>query len=230
MITVFILIDKPKGISSHDVVYRLRKITGEKRIGHAGTLDPNATGLLLVGVGRESTKKLWTKFGKVDKTYTAEITLGEERVTDDVKGETRDSEIVTKINLIPREPLIEEVLKTFVGKQMQIPPAFSAIKIKGKKAYQLALKSPSSCPSLAPRKITIYSIKLLEYKFPTLEIETKVSSGTYVRALARDLGRKLKCGAYLNNLRRIRIGKYKIENSVNLDKLTSKNISKYYFD
>jgi tRNA pseudouridine55 synthase len=230
MITVFLLIDKPKGISSHDVIYRLRKITGEKKIGHAGTLDPNATGLLLVGVGRESTKKLWTKFGKLDKTYSAEITLGEERETDDVKGEIRDPEFVTRINLIPRKPLIEEALKTFVGEQLQIPPAFSAIKIKGKKAYELARKGPSLCPSLSPRKVTIYSIKLLEYKFPTLVIETKVSSGTYVRALARDLGRKLKCGAYLNNLRRVKIGKYKVENSVCLDKLTSKNISKYYFD
>jgi len=230
MITVFILIDKPKGISSHDVVYRLRNITGEKRIGHAGTLDPNATGLLILGVGRESTKKLWTKFGKLEKTYVAEIVFGEERVTDDVKGDTRDSEFVTRINLIPRKPVIEEILKMFIGEQLQVPPNYSAIKIKGKKAYQLALKSPSLCPSLKPKKITIYSIKLIKYKFPILEIETRVSSGTYIRALARDLGRKLKCGAYLNNLRRVKIGKYRIDDSVSLNKLTEKNISNHYFD
>jgi tRNA pseudouridine55 synthase len=108
---------------------------------------------------------------------------------------------------------------------MQIPPIFSAIKIEGKKAYELARSGKA--PELKPRKIVVYKIDLLEYKFPVLKIRTKVSSGTYIRSLARDMGRKLGCGAYLHNLRRIKIGKYKVEDSVALNNLNMKNIKDY---
>ena len=268
---MFLLIDKPKGITSHDVIDRIRKITDIRRTGHAGTLDPNATGLLIVGVGRESTKELWTKFGKMDKTYVAEITLGEERETDDSVGKIRNSNIeirngsakltILSSSMDKSQFSKSQMLKTlnlFLGEQMQTPPIYSAIKSGGKKAYEEARKG--KVLKVEPRKVTIYSIKLLEYEapqfnnrnnistpphgeenpseakfslakgdeYPIIRIETKVSSGTYIRALARDIGRKLGCGAYLSNLRRIKIGEYKVENSVKLDELTEDNLDRKF--
>lgn len=214
---MFLLVDKPKGITSHDVIDKVRKITGIRRTGHAGTLDPNATGLLIVGVGRESTKELWTKFGKLDKTYVAEITLGEEREGDDITGKflISKSEVLNKSQFTKSQ--ISRILKGFIGEQMQIPPIYSAIKVKGQPAYKLARKGGEV--ELKPRKITIYSIKLLDYKYPVMKIETRVSSGTYVRSLARDIGQKLGCGAFLSELRRVKIGKYKLDDSVTLEQL-----------
>lgn len=218
---MFLLIDKPKGITSHGVIDQLRKITGEKRIGHAGTLDPNATGLLIVGIGRESTKKLGSIAKNTKKTYLAEIFLGEERDTDDLMGKTLNSKPETLNGLqIPKSKL-QTILETFIGEQWQTPPLYSAIKIKGKKAYQLARKGEEV--KLKPRKIEIYSIELLSFNFPVLSIRCSVSSGTYIRALARDIGKKLDCGAYLINLRRIKIGKYKIENAYKLSSLNKLN-------
>ncbi len=220
---MFLLIDKPKGITSHDVVDRVRKIAGERRVGHAGTLDPNATGLLIVGVGREYTKNL-SRFLKLDKEYEAEICLGEEREGDDSEGEIRDRLQVIGNKLIARKRL-SVVLDSFTGRQMQTPPDYSAIKIKGKPAYKYARQGKSISSSLNPRKITIYTIRLLKYKYPVLRIRTKVSSGTYIRALARDIGRKLGCGAYLSNLRRTKIGKYSVMNSVTLGSLEHNGIT-----
>jgi tRNA pseudouridine55 synthase len=237
---MFLLIDKPKGITSHDVVDKIRKITGEKRIGHAGTLDPNATGLLIVGVGRESTKKLGELSVNTKKKYIAEIYLGEERETDDVEGsqkQVRDSHIAKsvrddKLGLDSLPDLskvkIEEVNKSFVGEQEQVPPAYSAIKIKGKKAYELARRGKKV--QLEPRKVTIHSIKLLSYRFPEVVIEAEVSSGTYIRALARDIGVKLGCGAYLKNLRRTQIGNFDITQAISLDKLYKDNWEGFVID
>lgn len=211
---MFLLIDKPKGITSHDVVDKVRKITDERRVGHAGTLDPNATGLLIVGVGRETTKKLGEIAKRTKKTYEAEIFLGEERDTDDAEGV-----IISKAKglLPPGENEIEKILTSFVGEQMQTPPAYSALKIKGKKAYELARKGKEI--KLKSRKIMVYSIKLIEYSYPILKTRTTVSSGTYIRALARDIGRKISCGAYLKNLRRTKIGKFSIKDAVKLENL-----------
>jgi tRNA pseudouridine55 synthase len=222
---MFILIDKPKGVTSHDVVDRLRSITGEKRIGHAGTLDPNASGLLILGIGKTSTKKL-SIFLKLDKEYDAEIFLGEERETDDAEGKIRNLklQIVDKIS----ENEIKMILEKFIGEQMQTPPSYSAIKVKGKKAYEIARKGNN--PELIPRKIVIYKIKLLHYKFSVLTIRTRVSSGTYIRSLARDIGRDLGCGAYLLNLRRIKIGNYNVKDSIKLEDLTSDNIVNCIFN
>lgn len=212
---MFLLIDKPKGITSHDVIDKVRKITAEKKVGHAGTLDPNATGLLIVGIGRESTKKLGDISKNTDKVYEAEILFGEERDTDDAEGVVISK---TKGELTPGEDEIKILLKTLVGKQKQIPPTYSAIKVKGKKAYIKARKGESVY--LSPRKIKIYSIKLNNYNYPILQITVRVSSGTYIRALARDIGRKLGVGAYLNNLNRNAIGEYKLKNAVKLENLT----------
>ncbi|MBU0572475.1 tRNA pseudouridine(55) synthase TruB [Patescibacteria group bacterium] len=215
---MFLLINKPKGITSHDVIYFVRKVTGEKKVGHAGTLDPNATGLLIVGVGRNSTKKLGWIAKDTKKMYEAEIFLGEERDTDDSEGQ-----IISKKNDFPAPnmALLKKTLKGFKGKQKQKPPAYSALKIKGKKAYELARKGEKVF--LKERDITIYSIELFQYKYPVLKIKTTVSSGTYIRALARDIGEQLGCGAYLRNLKRTGIGNFDLKDSIEMDKLTADN-------
>lgn len=219
---MFILVDKPKGLTSHDVVDRLRKITGESTVGHAGTLDPNATGLLILGIGKGSTKELSKLAKETVKEYEAEITLGEVRDSDDVEGK-----IISKAKkfVAPGEMMVRLLLATFLGDKAQVPPKFSAIKTKGKKAYQLARKGKEV--ELKPRKVTIYSIKLVGYKYPKLSIATTVSSGTYIRALARDIGETLGSGGYLKNLRRTSIGLFQIDEAVKLDSLTKSNWKKY---
>ncbi len=216
------MVDKPKGMTSHDVIDRVRSITGEKKVGHAGTLDPNATGLLIVGVGRESTKKLGDLTKNTDKTYEAEMILGEERDTDDAEGVPVQVQGTTKL---PTLPQIEAVLKSFEGELMQVPPAYSALKIKGKPAYRYARKGQKI--ELKPRKVVIRYIKLVNYEYPNLFITTSVSSGTYIRSLAKDIGKKLGVGAYLNNLRRTKIGIYEVKKAIKLDKLNKSNINKY---
>ncbi len=219
---MLIMVDKPKGMTSHDVIDRVRSITGEKKVGHAGTLDPNATGLLIVGVGRESTKKLGDLTKNTDKTYEAEMILGEERDTDDAEGVPVQVQGTTKL---PTLPQIEAGLKSFEGELMQVPPAYSALKIKGKPAYRYARKGQKI--ELKPRKVVIRYIKLVNYEYPNLFITTSVSSGTYIRSLAKDIGKKLGVGAYLNNLRRTKIGIYEVKKAIKLDKLNKSNINKY---
>ncbi len=215
---MFLLINKPKGITSHDVIYFVRKVTAEKKVGHAGTLDPNATGLLIVGVGRGSTKKLGWIAKDTKKTYEAEIFLGEERDTDDSEGQ-----IVSEKSdfQAPNSTLLKKTLAGFKGKQKQMPPAYSALKIKGKKAYELARKGEKVI--LKERDVIIHSIELLQYKYPVLKIKTTVSSGTYIRALARDIGKQLGCGAYLRNLTRTKIGDYNLTGAKDMNELTADN-------
>lgn len=216
---MILLVNKPKGITSHDVVDRLRKITGERRVGHGGTLDPNATGLLIVGIGRESTKLLGSVARNTKKTYIAEIFLGEERDTDDVEGiPVRFAE--QNGTKKPERQGIINILKTFEGEQMQTPPSYSAIKLKGKKAYEVARRG--GAPVLGPRKVTVYSIKVVKYGYPILELELEVSSGTYIRAIARDLGKKLGTYGYLKELKRTKIGNYNLEDAMNLENITKK--------
>jgi len=206
------LVNKPKGLTSHDVVDEVRKITGEKRVGHGGTLDPNATGLLIIGVGRAYTRQLGEITQGMDKTYEAEIILGATSSTDDSEGTLLRQRLRKGKEITKNE--VMKVIHGFVGEQMQTPPIYSAIKLKGKKAYELARKGERV--KLKPRKVTIYSIKLLSYDYPKLELECEVSSGTYIRALARDIGAKLGTGAYLNNLKRTRIGSYKLVDALDL--------------
>jgi tRNA pseudouridine55 synthase len=218
----FILINKPAGITSHDVVDKLREITKIKKIGHAGTLDPFATGLLILGIGREFTKKL-SVFQKKNKEYIAILKLGAESDTFDKEGKI----VEKKVEKIPERKEIEEVLKSFFGEIEQIPPAFSAKKIKGKKLYELARKGIKVEPK--PQKVKIYEISILEYNFPYLKIKVKCSSGTYIRSLANDIGKKLGCGAYVEDLMRTKIGEFSIENAVELSKLTPQNWKSFLF-
>jgi tRNA pseudouridine55 synthase len=219
----FILINKPAGITSHDVVDKLREITKIKRIGHSGTLDPFATGLLILGIGREFTKKL-SIFQKKDKEYVATLRLGAESDTFDREGKI----IEKKVEKIPERKEIEEVLKSFLGEIEQIPPAFSAKKIKGKKLYELARRGIKVKPK--PQKVKIYEISILEYKFPYLKIKVKCSSGTYIRSLANDIGKKLGCEAYLEELIRTKIGEFSLDNTIELSKLNSQNWKKFLIE
>ncbi|TSC74718.1 MAG: tRNA pseudouridine55 synthase [Parcubacteria group bacterium Gr01-1014_44] len=200
---------KPPGPTSHDMVDQVRKLSGEQRVGHAGTLDPFAEGILIVAIGREYTKKLG-QFLKQDKVYKATIKLGAESDTGDLTGNI----IEARPQLGHGKREVERILKSFIGEIEQVPPAFSAIKIKGRKAYELARKG--IMPDLKPRRVKIYSLKVLKYRWPYLEIETRVSSGTYIRSLARDIGQALKTGGYLEKLVRTKIGRFDIKKSIKL--------------
>jgi tRNA pseudouridine55 synthase len=212
----FLLINKPKSWTSHDVVDKLRKITGIKKIGHAGTLDPFATGLLILLIGKDATKQQ-SFFLHLDKTYWTKIRLNATSDTYDLTGKIEEA----KIKKIPNINKIKEITNNFIGELQQIPPPFSAKKIKGEKAYELARQGKKF--ELKPQNIKIYSLEILNYNWPYLEIRVNVSSGTYIRSLAYDIGKCLGVGGLVDNLKRESIGEYRIEQAVGLDKLTSEN-------
>ncbi len=218
----FIIINKPAGITSHDVVDKLRKITGIKKIGHAGTLDPFATGILIIAISRSATKQIST-FVKLDKEYLAEIHLGTTTDTYDKDGKITSKSDIKNIS----QDKIEKTLRQFTGNQKQIPPAYSAKKIKGKKMYELARAGIEFKRKAVD--IQIYEINLLSYNFPKLNIKIKCSSGTYIRSIAFDIGEVLKCGAYLQNLKRTKIDKFNIEDAIQLSDITSKNWTNFLF-
>jgi tRNA pseudouridine55 synthase len=200
---------KEKGITSHDVVDRIRKLTGEKKVGHAGTLDPLARGVLVVGLGRENTKKLGS-IVKKEKEYLAEIKLGENSTTCDEEGEKQK----IKITKIPDEDEIKKTLKSFIGFIMQRPPLFSAVKIKGIPAYKLARAKQSF--ELKERKVEIKDIELINYEWPHLKIKVTTGPGVYIRSLAQDIGKKINTGGYLKELERTRVGQFTKQSCVRL--------------
>ncbi|HRY63573.1 MAG TPA: tRNA pseudouridine(55) synthase TruB [Patescibacteria group bacterium] len=240
---MFLLINKPSGPTSHDIVNQLRRLTGLKRIGHAGTLDPFAEGLLICALGRESTRLL-SNFLKLDKTYLATIELGATSDTYDRTGHIVQSPpyqggVASPAGYLRDEPrgyhrftkkLISSTIKKFIGEQLQTPPIFSAKKIHGQKAYQLARQGQPI--NLQPSQITIYDIKIKELEIQNLKfkIEIHCSSGTYIRSLAHDLGQILGCGAYLAELLRTKIGTYDLKNAVSPSQLTPDNWRKYCFE
>lgn len=198
-------INKPKGPTSHDIINRMRKITGVKRVGHAGTLDPLASGVLVIGIGRDATKKLGTVVQK-EKEYLATIRLGQTSTTDDEEGE----KIIPAAEFqIPDTEALQNTLPKFVGIIQQVPPKFSAIKVNGQSAYRLARKGQDV--NLKPRNVEIKEIEIMSYEFPTLCIRVVTGPGTYIRSLARDIGEALGAGAYLSDLVRTRVGEYSLE-------------------
>jgi tRNA pseudouridine55 synthase len=215
-----LLIDKPKGWTSHDAVAKVRNIlskeAGKKiKVGHTGTLDPLATGLLVLAVG--SYCKRASEFSKLDKTYEVTIKLGETSTTGDSEGEK--SMISDKE---PSDKEMKEVVNSFVGEIEQTPPAYSAIKIGGKRAYKLAREGKEV--KLEPRKVKIYEITGTRYNYPLLSFTVKVSSGTYIRSLAEDIGQKIGTGAYLAELKRTSVGKFLVKDSnmpteIDIDKI-----------
>lgn len=209
-----LLIDKEAGWTSFDVVAKVRGLAGVKKVGHAGTLDPFATGLLLILVGKEATKKQ-DEYMKKDKEYEATLELGKISDTGDPEGviEKKDD----AIEVVKKD--IEGTLQRFVGEIEQIPPAHSAIKINGKRAYELARKGEKV--KLKSRKVTINDIEIMDYKWPYLRIRVKCGSGTYIRSLASDIGKTLGTGAYLTELRRTKIGEYDIKNARTISRITA---------
>lgn len=210
-----LIIDKPTGITSHDVVYKVRKLLNIKRVGHAGTLDKLATGVLVVLVGK-ATKKSNT-FINQDKTYQAQIKFGISTETDDAEGK-----LIKEASCNFTKNKLENELKNFIGPILQKPPAYSAIKVGGRKLYELARKGKLEDKHLKERKVNIYSIELENFSggdHPLADLVINCSKGTYIRSIARDLGEKLGCGAYLNNLTRIASGDFTIDKAITLDKL-----------
>ncbi|HTK04730.1 MAG TPA: tRNA pseudouridine(55) synthase TruB [Candidatus Eisenbacteria bacterium] len=212
------LIDKPEGITSHDVVDRLRRITGVQRIGHAGTLDPFATGLLVVGVGRGATKRLSEVMGQ-DKVYEATAVLGATSDTQDKTGKITDNRLQTTD--APSVTEVGEAMVKFVGPLKQVPPMYSAKKIRGEKLYELARRGEEVVRQ--PVDIVIHELVLLSFEPPKLTFRVRCSSGTYVRTLAHDLGTALGVGAYLSALRRTAIGGFRVEDAATLEDLSPEN-------
>ena len=210
-----LLFDKDLEWTSFDLVNRVRNTLCRKmeikkmKVGHAGTLDPLATGLLILCTGK-STKKIESLQG-LKKEYTATFKLGATTPSFDMETEedsNRDNSHVTK-------ELIDETIKKFLGEIEQIPPIFSAVKVKGKRAFNYARNGEDV--KLRPRKIVINNIEVESFKLPYLKIKVECSKGTYIRSLARDIGEELKCGAYLTELRRTKIGDYKVENAITVN-------------
>lgn len=198
----FLLVDKLTGPTSHDIVDVVRRVLRLRKVGHAGTLDPFASGLLIIAVGK-ATKEI-SKFVGLDKTYEAAIRLGATSDTMD-----RTGVIEPMACGVVGEAAIDGILERFRGEQMQTPPMYSAKKVGGKKLYELAREGKEI--ERKPVKIVVHELELLSYDWPYLKIRTRVSSGTYIRALAHDIGQALGCGAYLEELRRTAIGSYGVE-------------------
>lgn len=222
--TGFFIINKPTHITSHDVVAQVRRILGMKKVGHTGTLDPFATGVLLVAVG--SATRLIQYTHDLQKTYQATITLGATSTTDDLTGIITPTPHGTSTGC--NVGLISATLQKFTGHIEQIPPAYAAIKIKGKKLYEYAREGKEV--DRKPRAVTIHSLELLNYTYPEIRIQATVSTGTYIRALARDIGANLKTGAYVSQLHRSAIGDFTDKKTIKLDTLTSENWSQHLHD
>jgi tRNA pseudouridine55 synthase len=206
-----VLVDKPAGMTSHDVVRAVRRVLGTRAAGHTGTLDPFATGLLVVLVGRATRL---ARFIEVQpKTYRATGRLGVRTTTDDLTGEMVGHGSVAAIP----EPLLRETLAGFRGPQLQRPPQFSAKRVGGERSYQKARRG--ELVQLAEVEITVHAIELLTYQPPDFEFRVTVSAGTYIRALARDLGERLGVGAHLTQLRRESIGSLRVEDAVGLEEV-----------
>ena len=221
-----IIINKPQGFTSQDVVSKTKKILNVKKAGHTGTLDPLATGVLPVLLGN------YTKLSKYliehDKVYIAKIKLGERRATGDQEGEVVETKLVNDEMLLKEN--VECTLKSFLGKQMQIPPIYSAIKVDGKKLYEYARQGIEV--KIEPREIEVYKLDLLNINFNEKEIEIQVScsKGTYIRVLCEDIAKKLDTVGYMSYLNRIVVDKFKIENAIDFETLEENKNNKDFLE
>ena len=225
-----LLVDKPSGWTSFDVVNYVRKIVaqteGKKpknvKVGHTGTLDPLATGLLVILVGKEYTRRA-QELSKQDKTYEVTMKLGQTSTTGDEEGEKTAVSDIT-----PPEKAVLEALESLQGPIMQVPPAFSAMKINGQRAYKLAREGKTV--ELEARPVTIYSNEFTSYEYPYVTFTSKVSSGTYIRSLVEDLGKQLGTGAYMSDLRRTAIADFKLENATAVADLSQDTLEAALFE
>ena len=205
-----LLLDKPSGPTSHDLVYAVRRGAHEKRVGHAGTLDPLATGLLVLCLGTAT--RLSEYLAGKDKRYRAQVRLGQTTTTYDAQGE-----ITSESDKLPQRDQAEAALARFRGPQQQVPPQYSAIKRGGQKAYEVARRGEHI--ELEARAVEFYDIALVGWQPPELTLDVHCSAGTYIRSLAHDLGQALGCGAHLAGLRRTASGSFRVEEAVTLDTL-----------
>lgn len=211
----FVVADKPVGLSSFKVVSRLRRSRNVKKVGHSGTLDPFASGVLVIGVGKEYTRQLDT-IQALPKTYVATLTFGIETDTLDSFGEITKQEDEVSVTELD----VTHALRRFLGEQEQMPPAFSAKKVDGKRAYELARKGKEV--ELKPSLVTVYALEVLWFKkgtYPTCCIEIKCSKGTYVRSLVRDIAKELGTVAYTKDLIRTAVGPYRLEDATPFSEL-----------
>lgn len=207
-----LLVDKPAGMTSFGVVARVRRVLSQQqgkkaKVGHTGTLDPFATGLMILVIGKEC--KNAGNYSKLDKVYEATIHLGQNSTTGDPEGEIADVS-----DIIPDQAEVKKVLEKFVGEITQSPPIFSAIKINGQRAYDLARAGKHI--EMPQRNVKIYSLDLINYEYPEIKIKVNVSSGTYIRSLAIDIGGVLRTGAYCSQLRRVSIDKWNVDQAKTL--------------
>ncbi len=207
-----LLLDKPSGPTSHDMVYAVRRGAHEKRVGHAGTLDPLATGLLVLCLGTAT--RLSEYLAGKDKRYAARVRLGQSTTTYDAQGE-----VTAESQALPEREQVEAALAPFRGPQLQVPPQFSAIKRGGQKAYEVARRGEHI--ELEARPVEFYSIVLVDWQPPELTLEVHCSAGTYIRSLAHDLGQALGCGAHLAGLRRTASGSFRVQDAVTLEALNA---------
>lgn len=212
-----ILVDKPRGATSHDVVDIIRKRFGYRKVGHAGTLDPMATGLLIILLGRFTKKS--DHFLNCDKEYIARLLFGVSTDTGDADGNVKARKDVLAGALTPEN--IESAVKFFRGPIFQIPPMYSAKKVKGRKLYELARKG--IVVPRQPREVFIKELKVLDISPPRIEVYVKCSKGTYIRQLAEDIGEKIGCGAHLSSLKRTGIGPFRLSEALTLLRLLEGN-------
>jgi len=211
-----IIVDKPSGITSFDVVREIRRKFKIKKVGHCGTLDPLATGLLVILLGQDT--KLFSKFSTFDKMYKATLELGLSTTTGDCNGDILRRCNVDNISISQ----IENVFKEFAGEIIQVPPMFSALKYKGKKLYEFARLGID-----VPRKkrlVKIYDLKILGFNLPCIDFYVRCSKGTYVRTLAQDIGERLGCGACITKIRRTLLGPFSINDAITIDKVDENHI------
>jgi tRNA pseudouridine55 synthase len=213
-----VIVDKPGGMTSHDVVARIRRLAGTRKVGHAGTLDPMATGVLVIGVDKAT--RLLGYLALTQKVYTATIRLGQSTSTDDAEGEITGGGSAAGVSA----DALEMALAGLTGEIEQVPPSVSAIKVGGQRAYRLT--RAGAAPDLKPRRVTVYDFAVTAVRpgGELLDVDATVrcSSGTYIRALARDLGAALGTGGHLTRLRRIRVGGYGIESARTLEQLAER--------
>ncbi len=218
-----VIVDKPGGMTSHDVVARIRRLAGTRRVGHAGTLDPMATGVLVVGV--EKATRLLGYLTATEKEYHATIRLGQSTSTDDAEGEITGGASAADVSAaVLTQHELAKVAASLTGEIMQVPPAVSAVKVAGQRAYRLT--RAGAAPELAARPVTVYefTITAVRHDGDLLDLDAIVrcSSGTYIRALARDMGAQLGVGGHLTRLRRTRVGAYRIEDARTLEQLAER--------
>jgi len=211
-----ILVDKPKGITSHDVVDVVRKHLRTKKVGHAGTLDPLAEGLLIILVGKCT--KLFSKFANFDKEYLGVLKLGEVTTTGDSQGEVTSRQEYKDIS----QEKIKDIFSSFLGETEQVPPMVSALRVKGKRLYDLARRG--IVVERSPRKINILFLEVLKIDLPFVEFRVHCSKGTYVRKLAEDIGEKLGCGAHMVKILRLSIGPFNLNKAVTLDEVNESHL------